>query len=172
MEQEEISEWTRQLILEILENLPIEQDELSVETCVALDDSEDQPLENQKIVQELPTDDEPLQDPPEIILSSNQVCEEDQTTVVENSPEEQHLKDSQMTKQPDIVDEIIQSILTPGLSGRILAMMHASFFALTLTLVALLVLTLNIHVLFLLIITGCLWASISWFVVELNKKID
>lgn len=71
-----------------------------------------------------------------------------------------------------IAEEIFDSIITPGLSGRVLSMMHVSFFALILTLVVLLILTHSMHVVFLLVVNGALWGAVSMFINDINSRTD
>jgi hypothetical protein len=71
-----------------------------------------------------------------------------------------------------LAEELVDSLLTPGISDRVLAVMHASFFGLMVTLTALLILTHSWHVVFLLVVNAALWSSISWFVHEEAKLIQ
>jgi hypothetical protein len=71
-----------------------------------------------------------------------------------------------------IMEEIVDSILTPGVSPQVLAVMHSSFFALTFTLLILLFLTSSLYVVFLLLINAALWTSITLFVHEAQQSVE
>ncbi|ODQ66032.1 Pkr1-domain-containing protein, partial [Nadsonia fulvescens var. elongata DSM 6958] len=64
--------------------------------------------------------------------------------------------------------ELWQSVLTPGHTPILVKATHASFILLLVTLVCLLVATRSWHVFFLIIIAGCLWVSITWFINEID----
>jgi hypothetical protein len=70
----------------------------------------------------------------------------------------------------DFVKDLWSSILTPGTNEALLKATHGSFAALLITLVALLVATRNIHYVFLTLIAAGLWASITWFVAEVERE--
>jgi len=71
---------------------------------------------------------------------------------------------------PSFVDNVFDSIMQPGATTPTVNMMNYSFYALFLSLFGLAILTSgNIHVVFLLMISVGLWASINWFVSELAK---
>ncbi|KAI9205851.1 ER protein Pkr1-domain-containing protein [Polychytrium aggregatum] len=80
-------------------------------------------------------------------------------------------EDAKPNQQPiTLAEEIIDSILNPGIKGRVAAMMNLSFAFLILSLIVLAVLTGgNIHVLILIVISACLFASLQWFLYELSK---
>ncbi|KAI0637730.1 hypothetical protein C8Q77DRAFT_385858 [Trametes polyzona] len=64
------------------------------------------------------------------------------------------------------------NILTPGssLNPTFLLILDGAFGTLLLVLFSLFVIThWNLHLLFLMIIEGCLWASVKWFVHELQQ---
>ncbi|KAL2918312.1 hypothetical protein HK105_202239 [Polyrhizophydium stewartii] len=71
---------------------------------------------------------------------------------------------------PSLVDDVIDSILTPGLSPRLQLVMHACFALLVATLLALLFVSgLNPHVAVLLSVAVMLWASTAWFLSNLHS---
>lgn len=70
----------------------------------------------------------------------------------------------------DFVKELWSSILTPGTNDALLKATHGSFAALLITLAALLIATRNIHYVFLTLIAAGLWASITWFVAEVERE--
>lgn len=70
----------------------------------------------------------------------------------------------------DFVKDLWSSILTPGTNEALLKATHGSFAALLITLVALLAATRNIHYVFLTLIAAGLWASITWFVAEVERE--
>ncbi|KAJ2990129.1 hypothetical protein NUW54_g8568 [Trametes sanguinea] len=88
---------------------------------------------------------------------------------------------SSPTEQPDapIVQEassngggFFSNILTPGssLNPTFLLILDGAFGLLLVVLLSLFVIThWNIHLLFLMVIEGCLWASVKWFVHELQQ---
>ena len=80
------------------------------------------------------------------------------------------LMDEDTPGNGSIVEEVVHSILTPGISGRVLQMMHLSFIGLLLTLFVLFVLTGSGHALFLLIVNVLLWLSLTWFVQEMGRQ--
>ncbi|KAK0554798.1 hypothetical protein OC845_000620 [Tilletia horrida] len=71
---------------------------------------------------------------------------------------------------PSFIDSVFESILQPGANAPTVHLMNISFYALFLCLAGLAFMTSgNIHVVFLLVISVGLWASINWFVSELAK---
>jgi hypothetical protein len=65
------------------------------------------------------------------------------------------------------VQELFESIFTPGATPTLLLATNASFAALQVVLALMLVATHSVHFLALSIISGALWYSINWFVREL-----
>ncbi|KAJ3214719.1 hypothetical protein HDU67_001310 [Dinochytrium kinnereticum] len=71
---------------------------------------------------------------------------------------------------PTILEEVWLSIFTPGINGRVEFFMDMCFYALFVSLLALMVGTrLNPHVVFLFGISVCLFVSVKWFLLELAK---
>jgi hypothetical protein len=68
------------------------------------------------------------------------------------------------------VEELWNSIFTPGATPTLLLATNVSFAALQLVLFSLLVMTYSIHFVILSAICGGLWAAINWFVTELHKE--
>eukprot|EP00842_Homolaphlyctis_polyrhiza_P004332 jgi/Hompol1/48/HPOL_002428-RA len=63
-----------------------------------------------------------------------------------------------------LIVEVFESIFTPGLSPRVQMVMHIAFAVLTLNFAALLILSdFNLHVVVLLVVSGLLWATTTWF---------
>ena len=66
------------------------------------------------------------------------------------------------------VEELWNSIFTPGATPTLLIATNASFAALQLLFLVMLIATYSVHFLVLSVICAGLWASINWFVVELQ----
>jgi uncharacterized membrane protein YccC len=72
--------------------------------------------------------------------------------------------------QKTLIQEVIDSILTPGVNTRIYKIFNIIFGMLIATLLALYWMSsYSYHVLFLLIVAGCLWGTTTWFVGEIKK---
>jgi hypothetical protein len=87
-------------------------------------------------------------------------------TTLETVPEEEEVTPAKVT----LVEEVVNSIFTPGISGRVLQMMHISFLALMMTLLVLFIFTASWHVVFLLVVNAALWGSITLFVHEMDRQ--
>ncbi|KAI0366358.1 hypothetical protein BV20DRAFT_1055649 [Pilatotrama ljubarskyi] len=75
-------------------------------------------------------------------------------------------------QKDDALGGFFSNILTPGssLNPTFLLVLDGAFGLLLLVLLSLLILTHgNLHLLFLMIIECCLWASVKWFVHELQQ---
>ncbi|KAJ3282792.1 hypothetical protein HK104_010718 [Borealophlyctis nickersoniae] len=71
---------------------------------------------------------------------------------------------------PSLIEEVWNSIFTPGVNSRVQTVINASFIGLFLSLAALAVVTGgNLHVLALIAIAACLFFSLQWFIRELAK---
>lgn len=68
------------------------------------------------------------------------------------------------------VEELWNSIFTPGATPTLLLATNATFAALQLVLFGLFLMTYSIHFVILSAICGGLWAAINWFVTELHKE--
>jgi hypothetical protein len=69
-----------------------------------------------------------------------------------------------------ILTEIIDSIFTPSVNNRVLLVIHVIFAMLQLTLLVLLTLSnFNFHVVLLNLIAAALWATLSWFIGQLEQ---
>ena len=68
------------------------------------------------------------------------------------------------------LEELWNSIFTPGPTPTLLVATNAAFAALQLLLLVLLIATYSLHFLVLSLICGGLWTSINWFVTELTKQ--
>ncbi|KAI1428329.1 ER protein Pkr1-domain-containing protein [Xylaria sp. FL1777] len=66
------------------------------------------------------------------------------------------------------VEQLWESIFTPGPTPSLLLATNATFACLQLVLVALFVATYSVHFVVLSIISGGLWWAINWFAIELN----
>ncbi|KAJ3102371.1 hypothetical protein HDU96_009656 [Phlyctochytrium bullatum] len=76
-------------------------------------------------------------------------------------------------QQPSLLEEVWLSIFTPGVNGRVQFFMDMCFYALFASLILLLIASeMNPHVIFLTVISVCLFASVKWFVWELQKVKD
>ena len=93
-------------------------------------------------------------------VQEKQVDEQENSKSMDNNPSE----------SDGFVDQVIESLFTPGIHGKVLQTMHISFIALVFTLLCLLILTKSIHVVFLLAITGCLWISTDWFLKMIQEE--
>ncbi|KAI8619395.1 ER protein Pkr1-domain-containing protein [Chytriomyces sp. MP71] len=70
----------------------------------------------------------------------------------------------------NILEEVWLSIFTPGINSRVVMVMDVCFYALFLVLLGMFVITgANVHVGFLIVITGCLFVSVKWFIAESAK---
>lgn len=69
----------------------------------------------------------------------------------------------------DFVTELWTSIFTPGTTPTLLVATNATFAALQLLLLALLLATYSVHFIILSILCAGLWSSINWFVREVNQ---
>ncbi|CDO74113.1 hypothetical protein BN946_scf185043.g163 [Trametes cinnabarina] len=80
--------------------------------------------------------------------------------------------DSSTSTDPSSDGGFFSNILTPGssLNPTFLLLLDGAFGLLLVVLFALFVIThWNVHLLFLMVIEGCLWASVKWFVHELQQ---
>ncbi|KAI9313602.1 ER protein Pkr1-domain-containing protein [Dichotomocladium elegans] len=70
-----------------------------------------------------------------------------------------------------IVDDIVQSILTPGYTANgVIKLMFYAFYMLFATLAIMVVMTRgNIHVIALLLLSICLFITIRWFMAEMDR---
>jgi hypothetical protein len=68
----------------------------------------------------------------------------------------------------EFIIDLWNSILTPGTSPALIKATHASFAALLLTLIGLLISTRNFHFIILTILASGLWIAITWFISELE----
>lgn len=66
--------------------------------------------------------------------------------------------------------ELWNSVFTPGLTPTLIIATHATFALLVLTLSVFVFLTKSIHLVNLLVISILLWATLTWFINELNKE--
>ncbi len=72
---------------------------------------------------------------------------------------------SEAAQSKNIIEEVWESVFTPGMNPRVVLFMNISFIALFVTLLFLAVLTEgNMHVLFLLVISVSLFATVQWCV--------
>ncbi|RDX53076.1 hypothetical protein OH76DRAFT_1399674 [Lentinus brumalis] len=74
--------------------------------------------------------------------------------------------------QDDSSGDFISNILTPGssLNPAFLTVVDGVLATLLLIFLGLLILTRgSVHFIFLMLVTGCLWASVKWFVAELQN---
>lgn len=76
-----------------------------------------------------------------------------------------------MSSVLNFATELYQSILTPGVTPVMVKATHASFAALLLVLVGMLIGTKSIHFVVLTFLASGLWAAITWFIAE-TRKID
>lgn len=65
-----------------------------------------------------------------------------------------------------------ESVFQPGTNPALITATHGSFVMLTLSLIWMVATTKSIHFFNLLIIALCLWASVTWFLHELEKEKD
>jgi hypothetical protein len=70
----------------------------------------------------------------------------------------------------NFIEELWESVFTPGTSPALIQATHGSFVALTLSLIWMVYHSRSIHFFNLLIIALCLWASVTWFLSELAKE--
>ncbi|KAI9730108.1 MAG: SMK killer toxin resistance protein [Cirrosporium novae-zelandiae] len=70
------------------------------------------------------------------------------------------------------LEDLWNSVFTPGTTPTLLVATNASFAALQFVLLLLLVATYSIHFLILSILCGGLWWAINWFVAELSRAQD
>ncbi|KAI8823526.1 ER protein Pkr1-domain-containing protein [Fimicolochytrium jonesii] len=95
---------------------------------------------------------------------------ESKTHVVHDAPE-RTLDEQRQARNKNILEEVWDSIFTPGINSRVQGVMNLSFAGLFLSLLALAVATGgNLHVLALMGVAACLFASIQWFLHELAKQ--
>ncbi|VVT46183.1 uncharacterized protein SAPINGB_P001087 [Magnusiomyces paraingens] len=73
-----------------------------------------------------------------------------------------------MSSVVNYVQNLWQSVLTPGLSPTLIGSTHVSFGLLLIVLVFMLVYTGSLHFLALLLIASGLWAAITWFIGEVQ----
>ncbi|KAJ3249214.1 hypothetical protein HDU78_005354 [Chytriomyces hyalinus] len=70
----------------------------------------------------------------------------------------------------NILEEVWMSVFTPGVNSRVVMVMDVCFYALFFVFFGMLVITGgNFHVIFLILITACLFISVKWFIAELRK---
>ncbi|KAJ3264219.1 hypothetical protein HDU77_009058 [Chytriomyces hyalinus] len=70
----------------------------------------------------------------------------------------------------NILEEVWMSVFTPGVNSRVVMVMDVCFYALFFVFFGMLVITGgNFHVIFLILITACLFISVKWFIAELKK---
>lgn len=67
------------------------------------------------------------------------------------------------------IQELWDSVFTPGTSPALIKATHASFVLLILSLITLIFMTRSIHFINLLVISVCLYAAVIWFIEELKK---
>lgn len=63
-----------------------------------------------------------------------------------------------------------ESVFQPGTNPALITATHGSFVFLTLSLIWMVYTTRSIHFVNLLVIALCLWASVTWFLHELEKE--
>ena len=68
----------------------------------------------------------------------------------------------------DFLNNLFQSIFTPGPTPTLIVATNAAFAALQVVLIALLIATYSIHFIILSFLCGGLWYAINWFVTELE----
>ncbi|GMG20978.1 unnamed protein product [Ambrosiozyma monospora] len=68
--------------------------------------------------------------------------------------------------------ELWESVFQPGTTPALIIATHASFAALLISLLALIFLSGSIHFINLFVIAALLWASVTWFICELQKEKD
>lgn len=66
--------------------------------------------------------------------------------------------------------ELWESVFTPGTTPALVTATHGSFILLTLSLLWLIYVTRSIHFINLLVISLALWATVTWFLAELEKE--
>ncbi|KAI8827822.1 ER protein Pkr1-domain-containing protein [Chytriomyces cf. hyalinus JEL632] len=70
----------------------------------------------------------------------------------------------------NILEEVWMSVFTPGVNSRVVMVMDVCFYALFFVFFGMLVITGgNFHVIFLILITACLFISVKWFIAELRR---
>ncbi|KAJ3238793.1 hypothetical protein HDU81_007182 [Chytriomyces hyalinus] len=70
----------------------------------------------------------------------------------------------------NILEEVWMSVFTPGVNSRVVMVMDVCFYALFFVFFGMLVITSgNFHVIFLILITACLFISVKWFLAELRR---
>ena len=83
--------------------------------------------------------------------------------------EKQHPNPEDQAKS--IMEEVVESIFTPGVNARVQSVIHGVFLFLLLNLFALFWLSgFNFHVGFLIAIATCLWASVTWFIANMPPQ--
>ncbi|KAJ3413762.1 hypothetical protein HDV05_007581 [Chytridiales sp. JEL 0842] len=106
--------------------------------------------------------------------------EEDEGSVEENEEEEPSLTGDPVldaalkprTGKPSLFEEVWLSIFEPGVTSGVVRVMDYAFYGLFASLALLLVATQgNFHVVFLSVVSICLFASVKWFLAEM-KKVD
>lgn len=75
-----------------------------------------------------------------------------------------------MSAVVDFVEELWTTITTPGTSPALVKATHGAFAGLLITLLFCIAMTRNIHFIFLFIIASGLWASITWFIREIELE--
>ncbi|KAJ3140819.1 hypothetical protein HK100_008990 [Physocladia obscura] len=84
--------------------------------------------------------------------------------------EESIYKQLDLPEATNLLEEVWLSVFTPGINSKVILVMDICFYSLFLCLFGLLIVTGgNFHVVFLLIISFCLFASVKWFVAESKK---
>lgn len=68
------------------------------------------------------------------------------------------------------ITDLWESVFTPGTTPTLVAATHGSFVFLALSLLWMIYTTRSIHFVNLLVIALCLWASVTWFLHELEKE--
>ncbi|KAI9337759.1 ER protein Pkr1-domain-containing protein [Obelidium mucronatum] len=115
-------------------------------------------------------------------VDTDNVDEEDinDALVEANSPvtDNDNGNDNEYSQQQDLVlpeasnllEEVWLSVFTPGVNSRVVLVMDMCFYALFLCLFGLLIVSGgNFHVVFLLIISVCLFVTVKWFIAESKK---
>lgn len=66
--------------------------------------------------------------------------------------------------------DLWDSVFTPGTNPALIRATHGSFVLLTMSLLWMVFTSRSIHFLNLLVIALCLWATVTWFLAELEKE--
>lgn len=68
------------------------------------------------------------------------------------------------------VAELWELVFTPGTTPALVKATHGLFVCLMVLLAVLIVYSGSIHFINLFVIAGCLWAAVTWFILELEKE--